>query len=208
MSNNQKKKISKNYMLPSLVWTTYKKILTDISKVLGVGLKKGRIVSGYDLEIEVVSKNCYPILMFLKKHTLCQYKQLVDIICFDTPGKNYRFFIIYNLLTIQYNTRIQVITKLKNTNELLSISGLYKSANWSEREIFDFFGVFFFENMDLRRILTDYGFKGFPLRKDFPLTGYIDVYYDDDQKRVCYKKLKLLQQYRNFNFRSSWQLNK
>jgi len=89
---------------------------------------------------------------------------------------------------------------------LLSVVSLYNSAGWSEREVFDFFGIFFFENKDLRRILTDYGFRGYPLRKDFPLTGYVDVYYDDNQKRICYRSLELSQEYRNFNFKSTWSL--
>lgn len=92
-------------------------------------------------------------------------------------------------------------------SQVLSLISLYKSVGWSEREIFDFFGLFFFENNDLRRILTDYGFRGFPLRKDFPLTGYVDSFYDDNQKRVCYRSLELSQEYRNFNFKSNWRFN-
>ena len=96
------------------------------------------------------------------------------------------------------------MTKINELSNLFSVIGIYKSANWSEREIFDFFGIFFLGNKDLRRILTDYGFKGHPLRKDFPITGFIDVYYDDNQKRICYRNLELNQEYRNFNLKSSW----
>ena len=92
---------------------------------------------------------------------------MMDIICYDTLGKSYRFFLVYNLLSVVYNMRIRVITKINETSKLLSLISLYRSVGWSEREIFDFFGLFFFENKDLRKILTDYGFKGFPLRKDF-----------------------------------------
>jgi len=95
------------------------------------------------------------------------------------------------------------MTKIDELSNLFSVVSLYKSANWSEREIFDFFGIFFFGNTDLRRILTDYGFKGFPLRKDFPITGHIDIYYDDNQKRICYRTLELNQEYRSFNLKSS-----
>ena len=91
--------------------------------------------------------------------------------------------------------------------EILSLLGLYRVAGWCEREVFDFFGIFFFENKDLRRILTDYGFKGFPLRKDFPLTGFVDSYYDDSQKRICYRTLELAQEYRHFNFKAQWRFN-
>jgi NADH:ubiquinone oxidoreductase subunit C len=192
----------KNYNLAS--WFFTKKITTMLSKIMGVGIKKASIVSGFDIVIELVNKNIYPILFFLSNHTLWQFKSLTDIICYDIPKKLYRFSLIYNLISIHYNLRIRVITKIDELNNLFSVTGLYKSASWSEREIFDFFGIFFIGNKDLRRILTDYGFKGFPLRKDFPVSGYIDVYYDDNQKRICYRNLELSQEYRNFNLKSVW----
>ena len=129
---------------------------------------------------------------------------MIDVICYDTLGKKFRFFLVYNLLSPQYNIRLRVITKLNESTKIISLVSLFKSITWSEREIFDFFGIFFFGNKDLRRILTDYGFKGFPLRKDFPLMGFIDIYYDDSQKCICYKSLELSQEYRNFNFSSNW----
>ena len=125
------------------------------------------------------------------------------MICYDTPKLKSRFTLIYNLLSVQYNFRCQVLTKVQELTNVFSIMGIFKSANWSEREIFDFFGILFLVNKDLRRILTDYGFQGFPLRKDFPLTGYVDVYYDDNQKRICYRSLELTQEYRNFNFKNT-----
>ena len=198
-----KKDIScKNYVLAC--WFFNKNIINIVSKTLGVGIKKASIISGFDIVIEVVNKNVYPILFFLSNHTLWQFKSLVDIICYDIPKKFYRFSLIYNLISIHFNLRLRVITKINELSNLFSIVGLYKSANWSEREIFDFFGIFFLGNKDLRRILTDYGFKGFPLRKDFPMTGYIDIYYDDNQKRICYRNLELNQEYRNFSLKSSW----
>jgi len=145
----------------------------------------------------------YPIIFFLSKHSLCAFKSLVDMICYDTPKLKSRFTLIYNLLSVQYNFRCQVLTKVQELTNVFSIMGIFKSANWSEREIFDFFGILFLVNKDLRRILTDYGFQGFPLRKDFPLTGYVDVYYDDNQKRICYRSLELTQEYRNFNFKNT-----
>ena len=191
-----------NYVLAC--WFFNKNLINIISKVLVVGIKKASIVSGFDIVVEVVNKNVYPLLLFLGNHTIWQFKSLVDVICYDVPKKFYRFSLIYNLISIHFNLRLRVITKINELSNVLSVIGLYKSANWSEREIFDFFGIFFLGNKDLRRILTDYGFKGFPLRKDFPMTGYVDIYYDDNQKRICYRNLELNQEYRNFSLKSSW----
>jgi NADH:ubiquinone oxidoreductase subunit C len=168
-------------------------------KILGVGIKKILVVKGFEIVIETLSKNVYPILDILNKHTLCQSKSIIDLICYDTVNKTHRFYLTYNLLSIKFNFRLRVISKVTELSSVLSVIGLFKSANWLEREIFDFFGIFFFWNKDLRRILTDYGFRGFPLRRDFPLTGYIDIYYDDNQKRICYRNLEVNQEYRNFH---------
>jgi NADH:ubiquinone oxidoreductase subunit C len=192
----------KNYLLAC--WFFNKNIINTIAQIMGVGLKKVSIVSGFDIVIEAVKKNIYPVILLLNNHTLWQFKSLIDITCYDTPKKIYRFSLIYNLISIHYNLRIRVLTKINELNHLFSVVGIYKSANWSEREVFDFFGIFFLGNKDLRRILTDYGFNGFPLRKDFPLTGYVDIYYDDSQKRICYRNLELTQDYRNFNLNSYW----
>jgi len=197
-----KKIQQKNYILAC--WFFNKNIIKLLFKILGMGIKKALVVSGFDIVIEVISKNIYPMLLFLNKHTICQFKTLTDIICYDIPKKKYRFSLIYNLISLQYNFRIRVFTKANEFFYLFSTMGIYQSSNWSEREIFDFFGIFFLGNKDLRRILTDYGFKGFPLRKDFPVSGYIDVYYDDNQKRIYYRNLELSQEYRNFNLKNSW----
>lgn len=200
---NKQKKIKKNdYVIAC--WFFNKNIINILYTILGVGIKKVSIISGFDIVIEVTSKNIYPILLFLNKHTLCQFKSLLDIICYDKPNTRYRFSLIYNLISIHYNIRCCIITKINELTHLFSVIGLYKSAYWSEREVFDFFGIFFIYNKDLRRILTDYGFKGFPLRKDFPLTGYIDSYYDDNQKRICYRNIELAQEYRNFDLKHCW----
>jgi NADH:ubiquinone oxidoreductase subunit C len=185
-------------------WFFNKNIVNLLSKSLGVGIEKVCIISGFDIVIEVLAKNIYIILLFLNKHTLCQFKTLIDIVCYDEPKKKNRFSIIYNCISFYFNLRCRVVTKVNELSNLLSVMGIYRSANWSEREIFDFFGVFFGGNKDLRRILTDYGFKGFPLRKDFPLSGYVDIYYDDNQKRICYRNLELAQEYRNFNLKNLW----
>lgn len=187
-------------------WFTSKSFYYYIKKLLGRGIQYVQLVSGFELEIRVVAKLLYPVIFFLNKHTYSQYKNLIDVISYDTLGKN-RFFIIYKLLSLFFNSRIRLVSKINELGNVLSVISLYKSAHWSEREVFDFFGIFFFENKDLRRILTDYGFRGFPLRKDFPITGYVDVYYDDNQKRVCYHNLELTQEYRTYNFKSNWDIN-
>lgn len=197
VSNNKQ-----NYLIYS--WFIYKVITLSIYKVLGVGVKRIQLVSGFEIEIDLISKHIYPIIYYLKKHTLAQCKIVIDIICYDNIGKAYRFAIIYNLLTINYNTRFRLISRVNEYWTLLTVVGLFKSVNWSEREVFDFYGLFFIWNSDLRRILTDYGFNGYPLRKDFPLTGYIETYYNDSNKRINYKPLELSQEYRNFKLTSFW----
>ena len=197
--NNIKKK---NYVFAC--WFFTRNWIKFLFKVMAVGIKKATIISGFEIVIEVIAKNVYPIILFFKNHTICQFKTLIDIICYDIPKKNYRFSVIYNCISVQYNLRSRIITKINELTNIFSIISIYKSANWSEREIFDFYGIFFFLNKDLRRILTDYGFKGFQLIKDFPLTGYLDIYYDDSQKRICYRNLELSQEYRNFNLKNCW----
>lgn len=191
-----------NYLISS--WFFNEHIILMLIKILGVGVKKIKVVAGFEIVIESISKNLYPLLHVLSKHTLCQIKSIIDLVCYDTVSKIHRFYLTYNLLSISFNFRLRIISKITELTEVFSVMGLFKSANWLEREVFDFFGIFFYGNKDLRRILTDYGFKGFPLRKDFPLTGYIDIYYDDNQKRICYRKLELNQEYRNFHIMSHW----
>ena len=181
-------------------WFVQKTTLMFFTRILGTSIQATN-VRNHDLEIKVNSNNIYPVLYFLQKHTICQFDCLTDIVCYDTPGKSLRFGIIYNLLSVRYNMRIRLVSKFKNIVALLSVSSLFLGAGWMEREVLDMFGVYFFLNSDLRRILTDYGFNGYPLRKDFPLTGYLEVYYDDNQKRISYKLVELAQEYRNFNFR-------
>jgi NADH dehydrogenase (ubiquinone) Fe-S protein 3 len=195
----------KNYLIYS--WFVYKIIVHFLHKILGKGVNYIQIVSGLEIEIDSNSKNIYPLVFFLKKHSFSQCKSLMDIISSDTPYNKYRFSIIYNLLSVSFNLRIRLISKINEFSNILSLVSLFKSVNWSEREVFDFYGIFFIGNNDLRRILTDYGFTGFPLRKDFPLTGFLDIFYDDNQKRICYKKLELAQEYRSFKLKSIWRLN-
>lgn len=198
------KKYKKNDLLKT--WFFYKNVMIPaLNKIVGGALKKIKIVSSFDVELEVSVKNIYPLMVFFKNHSLCLFTSLIDIVCYDVPNKTHRFSLVYNLLSVKFNSRIRIISKIQeNYNQILSVISLYRSAGWSEREVFDFYGLFFFENMDLRRILNDYGFKGFPLRKDFPLTGYIEVYYNDNKKKICYKNLELGQEYRVFSFKTNW----
>lgn len=142
---------------------------------------------------------------FLKDHINTKYKMLIDITAVDYPSRVLRFEIIYNLLSIHYNSRIRIKICIDEITPVLSITHIYSSAGWWEREVWDMFGVFFSNHPDLRRILTDYGFEGHPLRKDFPLSGYVEVRYDDSEKRVLTESLELTQEFRYFDFSSPWE---
>ena len=157
-----------------------------------------------ELCINVSINNLIPILFFLKNHTNSQFKILSEICAVDYINKKKRFEIIYNLLSIRFNSRLKVKISLNELQPIDSIIEIYKSANWSEREIWDMFGIFFSNHPDLRRILTDYGFEGHPLRKDFPLSGFLEIFYNELKKRVVYKPINLSQQYRLFEFNNPW----
>lgn len=151
-------------------------------------------------------KNIDKIMSILTLHTNCRFTALVDVTAVDYPSETKRFKVFYNLLSVNLNYRIFVRTEVGEFNFIPSVSSIFKSAPWLEREVWDMFGVFFSNHPDLRRILTDYGFEGFPLRKDFPLTGYIEVRYDEEQKSVIYEPVELTQEYRLFDFQSPWEL--
>ena len=144
------------------------------------------------------------VLEFLQGHTNCQYKVLTAISGTDYPEKLDRFELSYELLSLKYNSRLRIKTYVNEVGSIESVTSIFNSANWWEREIWDMFGVFFSNHPDLRRILTDYGFEGHPLRKDFPLSGYVEVRYDDSVKRVVCEPLELSQEFRLFDFESSW----
>ncbi|WP_271832481.1 NADH-quinone oxidoreductase subunit C [Commensalibacter communis] len=145
------------------------------------------------------------LLILLKEHPLCRYEQLMDLCGADYPQRADRFDIVYNLLSVSLNQRIRVITRTDEQTPVPSVRNLWKCADWWERECYDMFGVLFSGQPDLRRILTDYGFDGHPLRKDFPLTGYVEVRYDADQNKVVYEPVKLTQDMRDFDFDSPWE---
>jgi len=158
----------------------------------------------YTLSIETDAKNLVSLLALLKYHSLFQMKCLIDIQAYDTPGKYFRFTVQYALLSVQYNYRINVRVQTREGFPIATVSDLYNGANWSEREVWDMYGIYFEGHPNFRRILTDYGFKGHPLRKDFPLTGFVELFYDDWNHGVFYEPVELAQEYRNFNFKSPW----
>lgn len=157
-----------------------------------------------ELCINISINKLIPILFFLKNHTNSQFKILSEICAVDYINKKKRFEIIYNLLSIRFNSRLKIKVSLNELQPINSIIEIYKSANWSEREIWDMFGIFFSNHPDLRRILTDYGFEGHPLRKDFPLSGFLEIFYNELKKRVVYEPINLSQQYRLFEFNNPW----
>ena len=145
------------------------------------------------------------LLTFLREDQNCQFKQLVDVTAVDFPERRPRFDAIYNLLSHKQNQRIRIKVAAEADSAIPSACKVYSAANWYEREVWDLYGLFFDNHPDLRRLLTDYGFEGHPLRKDFPLTGYVEVRYDEEQKRVIYEPVKLVQEFRNFDFESPWE---
>jgi NADH-quinone oxidoreductase subunit C len=145
------------------------------------------------------------VLGFLRDDAKCRFTVLCDICGVDYPDREPRFDVVYNLLSLSLNQRIRLKVETDEETPVPSATGLYSSAGWWEREAWDLFGIYFADNPDLRRILTDYGFDGHPLRKDFPLTGYVELRYDEDQKRVVYEPVRLKQEFRSFDFLSPWE---
>ena len=157
------------------------------------------------LEIEVGKDRLLEVLSSLKDGELCQFRQLTDIAGVDYPNRFPRFEVVYHLLDFKQNIRLRVKTKISEDDTIPSITGIYPSANWYEREAFDMYGINFTDHPDLRRLLTDYNFEGYPLRKDFPLTGSVEVRYSEIEKKVIYEPVKLQQDYRNFDIQSPWE---
>ena len=162
-------------------------------------------IENNELLIEIESKDLIETVQFLKSNENCKFRQLVDIAGVDYPGEEKRFELVYLFLSHENNNRIKLSTKFKIDQIINSLTKIFPSANWMEREVFDMYGVKFKNHPDLRRILTDYGFKGHPLRKDFPLTGFNEVRYSEKEKKVIYEPVKLEQNYRNFDYESPWE---
>eukprot|EP01134_Creolimax_fragrantissima_P001288 CFRG1288T1 len=168
-------------------------------------IQEAHVTQNNDLVVMCDPEGIIPVFTFLRDHTNAQFKTLIDIAGVDIPGRVNRFEIVYMLLSIRYNSRIIVKTYTDEVTPIESIEPVFKAANWMEREVWDMFGVFFNGHPDLRRILTDYGFEGHPLRKDFPLSGYTEVRYDEEAKRVVSEPLEMQQEFRQFDFANPWE---
>lgn len=158
-----------------------------------------------ELILSVKREGLLKVLEFLKSDRECDFEILVDITAVDYPDRPERFEVVYNLLSLNQNHRVRVKVMTDENTPVPSAVGIYSAAGWYERETWDMYGIYFSGNPDLRRILTDYGFEGHPLRKDFPLTGYVELRYDDELKRVVYEPVKLVQDFRRFDFMSPWE---
>lgn len=172
--------------------------------------KAGAFISNSEIKNDSVilhstPENIIPLLTILRDDEQALFKQLIDITAVDYPDREKRFEVIYLLLSLKYNQRLTVKIAVDDTDIISSVTGLFGDANWLEREIWDMYGIKFKGHPDLRKILTDYGFQGHPQRKDFPLTGYVEVRYDETKKRVVYEPVKLHQEFRNFDYLSPWE---
>ncbi len=167
--------------------------------VLGSEIVHGQLI------VRIKRESVPRVIILLRDDARCLFKVMVDLCGVDYPDRPERFEVVYNLLSLKLNQRIRVKVATDEETPVPSITGLYSAAGWFEREAWDLFGIYFADHPDLRRLLTDYGFEGHPLRKDFPLTGYVELRYDEDQKRVVYEPVKLKQEFRSFDFVSPWE---
>lgn len=168
-------------------------------------VQKVQLTAGDELEVLIAPEGVIPVLSFLKDHHNAQFTNIADIAGVDVPTRECRFEVVYNLLSLRFNARIRVKTYTDEMTPLDSACEVFKGANWYEREIWDMYGVYFANHPDLRRILTDYGFEGHPLRKDFPLSGYVEYRYDDEKRRVVQEPVELAQEYRKFDLTAPWE---
>jgi len=181
-----------------------KELAEHVSAYLGGKVIESEIVGG-EVCVTVGRDDIVSVLKFLRDDVNCQFKILIDLCGVDYPEDEERFCIVYNLLSLTHNFRIRVKIWTGEEEPVPSVTEIFSVANWWEREAWDMYGIYFTDHPDLRRILTDYGFEGHPLRKDFPLTGYVELRYDDEQKRVVYEPVKLTQEFRSFDFLSPWE---
>ena len=187
-------------MILNKLQTIEKTINSELSSKI-----KDSTIKYNELLVETYEKDLIDVVQFLKLNEKCKFRQLIDIVGVDYPEDEKRFELVYLFLSHEYNTRIKLLIKFQLTQTINSITKIFPSANWMEREVFDMYGIKFKNHPDLRRILNDYGFKGHPLRKDFPLTGFNEVRYSEKDKKVIYEPVKLEQNYRNFDFESPWE---
>ena len=186
--------------------------MSDALNELGalIEAKRTDCVLGWDvtfgeLNVDVAPSNLVAFVEFLKTEPTCKFSTLIDITAVDYPERAKRFDVVYHFLSMQQNQRIRLRVSIREEDMVPSIVPVHAGANWFEREVFDMFGIIFTDHPDLRRLLTDYGFRGHPLRKDFPTTGYTEVRYDEELKRVVYEPVSLTQEYRQFDFMSPWE---
>lgn len=175
-----------------------------ISAAIDNDIREWRVEHG-ELNIDARADRIAQVLRFLRDDPLCRFLVLIDLCGVDYPERGKRFDVVYHLLSMHNNTRVRVKAKVGEDETIPTATEVFHCADWFEREAFDMYGIVFSGHPDLRRILTDYGFEGYPLRKDFPLTGHVEVRYDDEQKRVVYEPVKLVQEYRNFDYLSPWE---
>ena len=187
-------------MILNKLQTIEKTINSELSSKI-----KDSTIKYNELLIETYEKDLIDVVQFLKLNEKCKFRQLIDIAGVDYPEDEKRFELVYLFLSHEQNVRIKLLIKFQLGQTINSITKIFPSANWMEREVFDMYGIKFKNHPDLRRILTDYGFKGHPLRKDFPLTGFNEVRYSEKDKKVIYEPVKLEQNYRNFDFESPWE---
>jgi NADH-quinone oxidoreductase subunit C len=181
-----------------------KSLSAHIADRLGPAVRTSTISYG-ELTAEVEPAQIVKVMRFLRDDAECRFVCFIDICGADYPEREKRFDVVYHLLSMQLNHRVRIKVETDEATPVPSVAEIYPCADWFEREAFDMYGIVFSNHPDLRRLLTDYGFQGFPLRKDFPLTGYVEVRYDPEQQRVIYEPVKLTQRYRNFDFMSPWE---
>ncbi len=179
--------------------------LRDLIAARRSGAVLGSETRNGELTVQIAPAALPDFAEFLRSDPSCQFTTLIDITAVDWPERERRFELVYHFLSMALNLRLRVKAALREDEIAPSITAIYPSANWYEREVFDMYGVLFSGHPDLRRILTDYGFRGYPLRKDFPTTGYVEVRFDEEQKRVVYEPVRLTQEYRMFDFMSPWE---
>ena len=184
--------------------TNLKKLEKLINSELSSKIQSS-LIANDELLIKIEEHDLIDVIQFLKSNENCKFKQLIDIAGVDYPENEKRFELIYLFLSHEKNLRIKILIKFQINQMISSLTKIFPSSNWMEREVFDMYGIKFRNHPDLRRILTDYGFKGHPLRKDFPLTGFNEVRYSEKEKKVIYEPVKLEQNYRNFDFESPWE---
>jgi NADH-quinone oxidoreductase subunit C len=183
-----------------------RELLDEIGAALGNVLRAGRVERA-ELTLHVHTSAIVRVLIYLRDQPNCQFKMMVDLCGVDYPEREERFEVVYHLLSLKHNQRVRVKVTTDEGTPVPSVTGVFGAANWYEREVWDMYGVYFAEHPDLRRLLTDYGFEGHPMRKDFPQTGYVEVQYDEEQKRVVYQPVKMRQDWRSFDFLSPWEGN-